>query len=137
ALGRHDDAQKMLALLADQPPGNVSPFLGAQLVRGRALLEAARDCHDDVEPALAAAIDGFCKLSYPYWLAVAETELATWLIGQGRAAEADPLIVKATSTLRSLRAEPALLRAQQLHGVGGRSITDLVQVPRPDVHDSV
>ena len=136
-LGRHDAAQRMLALLADQPRGNVSPFLGAQLVRGRALLEAARGCHEDVETGLATAIDAFRKLSYPYWLAVTQTELATWLAGQDRASEAGALTVEAIETLESLRAEPALLRAQQLHDVGGRSITDLVQVPRPDVHDSV
>jgi class 3 adenylate cyclase/tetratricopeptide (TPR) repeat protein len=137
ALGRHDDAQKMLALLTDQPPGNVSPFLGAQLVRGRALLEAARGCHEGVETGLATAIEGFRKLSYPYWVAVTQTELATWLAGHDRASEAGALTVEAIETLESLRAEPALLRAQQLHGVGGRSMTDLVQVPRPDVHDSV
>ena len=70
-------------------------------------------------------------------MAVTQTELATWLAGHDRASEAGALTVEAIETLESLRAEPALLRAHQLHGVGGRSMTDLVQVPRPDVHDSV
>ena len=113
-LGRHDDAHRVLELLASRPPGHIPPYLRAQLARGRALLNAAENNHDTVNDDLRVAIDSFEKLGYPYWLAVTQTDLAAWLIDQGRGEEAPPLLEHAIDTLTALRAAPALERAEQL-----------------------
>lgn len=114
-LGRLDAAGELLALLSEQPPGDVPPYLRAQLARGRALVNAAEGEHDNVEADMSSAIEGFRSLAFPYWLARAQTDLAAWLIDQGRAGEAAPLLGEATATLQSLGAAPALARAQELH----------------------
>ena len=115
-LGRLEDARALLALLADQPPGHVPPYLRAQLLRGRALTAAAEGDRDGVEADLGAAIDGLRSLGYPYWLARAQTDLAAWLIDQSRPGEAAPLLDEATVALESLGAAPALARAHALAG---------------------
>jgi tetratricopeptide (TPR) repeat protein len=118
-LGRHQDAHQIIAVLADQPPGHIPPYLRAQLARGRALLNAAEGHHDTVEHDLNTAIDTFETLGYRYWHAVAQTDLANWLTDQHRAAQARLLLEQATATLTTLKATPALTRAvtlqQQAH----------------------
>jgi class 3 adenylate cyclase/tetratricopeptide (TPR) repeat protein len=121
ALGRHDDAHRILKLLDNRPPGHIPPYLRAQLARGRALVNAAENNHDSVYDDLRVAIDSFTKLGYPYWLAVTETDLAAWLIDQGRNQEATPLLEHATDTLTALRATPALERAEQLAAAPART----------------
>ena len=115
-LGRLEDARALLALLADQPPGHVPPYLRAQLLRGRALTAAAEGGDGDIEADLSAAIDGMRSLGYPYWLARAQTDLAAWLIDQSRGGEAVPLLDAATAALESLGAARALARAKTLAG---------------------
>jgi hypothetical protein len=44
----------------------------------------------------------------------AQTDLAAWLIGQGRFGDAAPLLVEAGATLESLGATPALARTREL-----------------------
>ncbi|MEJ7708068.1 MAG: hypothetical protein WKF82_12855 [Nocardioidaceae bacterium] len=56
AAGRLDDAQHLLALVADAPKGHVPPYLRAQLARYTALVHAAQDQHDTVEADLRQAI---------------------------------------------------------------------------------
>lgn len=69
ALGRLDEGAALVALLAEQPPGHIPPYLAAHLARGRGLVAAVEGGHDAVETDLGAAIDGFRELGYPYWLA--------------------------------------------------------------------
>jgi ATP/maltotriose-dependent transcriptional regulator MalT len=114
ALARTEDARGLLGLLAERPAGHIPPYLDAQLARGRALLAAAEGRHDTVEGDLIAAILGFRALGYPYWLAVAQTDLGAWLIGQDQASDAAALLDEATTTLESLGAAPMLVRAQRL-----------------------
>jgi tetratricopeptide (TPR) repeat protein len=111
---RYEDAHRIIGLLADRPPGHVPPYLRAQLDRGRALLNAAEGHHETVETDLTAAIEAFANLGYPYWHAVAQTDLAAWLIDQHRYDEAIPLLEQAIATLTPLRAAPALARAESL-----------------------
>jgi class 3 adenylate cyclase/tetratricopeptide (TPR) repeat protein len=114
ALGRLDDGAALVALLAEQPPGHIPPYLAAQLARGRGLVAAARGRHDTVQADLEAAIAGLQELGYPYWIAVAQTDLANWLVGQERPSEAAALLDDATTSLTSLGAAPALARAHAL-----------------------
>jgi tetratricopeptide (TPR) repeat protein len=110
-LGRLADAQTLLALLADGPPGRIPPYLRAHLTRAQALLAAAQGHHDGVEDRLHVAVDRFEQLAYPLWLAVTRTDLAAWLIEQGRGDEAAPLLGEAIPALTALGARPALARA--------------------------
>ncbi len=116
-LGRLDAAGDLLALLSDQPPGHVPPYLRAQLARARALVAAAGGAHEHVERDLTGAIEEFRalgSLGYPYWLSRVQTDLAAWLIAQNRSADAAPLLGEATSRFESLGAAPALARARAL-----------------------
>jgi class 3 adenylate cyclase/tetratricopeptide (TPR) repeat protein len=113
-LRRLDEAQAVMEMLSTQPAGHIPPYLEAQLVRGRALTNALAGEHESVEADLRGAIEQFSTLGYPYWQAFAQTDLAEWLIGQGRASEADPLLEEAARTLHPLGARPALERIERL-----------------------
>ncbi len=113
-LGRIEDARRLVQLLAELPPGHIPPYLEAQLARARALIDAAEDRHETAEARLRDVIDQFAALGYPYWLAVTQTDLAEWLIGLGRASEADELLGEAVLVLNELGARPALERLQAL-----------------------
>jgi hypothetical protein len=86
----------------------------AELSRGRALLAAAEGRHEEVEADLGAAVETLGRLGYPYHLALAQLDLAEWLIGQSRAAEAASLLADAIATFTTLGTTPALRRAQSL-----------------------
>ena len=98
-LGRLDNARALLALLADQPPGHIPPYLRAQLARGRGLIAAAEGRHEPAESELSDAIARLRELGHPYWRAVAETDLAGWLTTQSRDEEASALLDAAIATL--------------------------------------
>jgi class 3 adenylate cyclase/tetratricopeptide (TPR) repeat protein len=119
ALGRVDEVEALLELLDDQPRGHVGPYLAAQVRRGRGLLAHARGDLSAAEGELTAAIDGFTALSYPYWRAVAQTDLAACLVAEGRGDEAGPLLREATATLEGLGAAPALERTRDLVTASG------------------
>ena len=112
--GRLDEARSVVRLLADSPPGLIPPYLQAQLARGRALLRQAEGDDEAVEGDLRDGIARFTTLQYPYWLAVTQTDLASWLLDQDRRDEAQPLLDAAIATFTELRAQPALTRAQNL-----------------------
>jgi class 3 adenylate cyclase/tetratricopeptide (TPR) repeat protein len=120
-LGRGDAAAGLLALLEEQPPGHVPPFLRAQLSRGHGLIAAAAGDRAAAEPLLLKALDAFLALDYPYWVARARIEVAECLAGQSRVAEAAELLAQAISVLEVLGAEPALARARTVLGAGERA----------------
>jgi hypothetical protein len=47
----------------------------------------------------------------PFYLAVTQLEWAEWLAGQGRAAEAEPLLAEARETFERLEATPWVERS--------------------------
>ena len=114
ALGRLDDARSLTTLLAERPPGRVPPYMRAHLALAHARLAVAEGRGDEVEPNLQTAIDGFTELGYPYDLAVAQTELVSWLTAHDRAEEAGALVAHAIETFTALRALPDLERARAL-----------------------
>jgi tetratricopeptide (TPR) repeat protein len=115
-LGRLETARGLVAMLVDQPPGRIPPYLRAQLARGRGLVAAAEGRREAVEGDLTDAIARLRALGYPYWRAIAETDLADWLTAEGRGQEAAPLLDAASATFESLGAAPALARAHSLAG---------------------
>jgi class 3 adenylate cyclase/tetratricopeptide (TPR) repeat protein len=112
--GQLSEGAELCEMFESQPVGAVPAYLRAQVVRGRALLAAARGETDGVEDDLRAAIGGFAKLGYPYWLARAQADLARWLIEHGRPAEAALLLDDAIPVFESLGAAPALAQANHL-----------------------
>ena len=118
ALERLDDAEELIALIADRPVGLVPPFLRAELSRTQALLAAARGEHGEVEAGLVAAIDALATLAYPFWLTRAKTDLAEWLTDRGRGDEAAPLYADAATTFQELGATTSLTRVRGALGPG-------------------
>jgi len=91
AAGDRGAALRLVAELGGRPPGTVPPYLHAQLARLRGLAAGA----GGGDPAtiardLAAGIEGFRALAYPYWLARAQLDLATFLAGRGDPAARPP-----------------------------------------------
>ncbi len=116
---RFDDARRLISLFSERPPGDLPPFLRAHLVRARALLDAAQDRPESVAHELSDAIQRFSALPAPYWSAVTRTDLAGWLIDQGRAPEATRLLDEAAAALQPLGAVPALTRIERLQRQAG------------------
>jgi tetratricopeptide (TPR) repeat protein len=108
-LGRTGEAADLLSLLADRPPGNVPAYLRAHLTRGDGLLAAAAGDFATAEARLRVAIERLDSLGYPYWLAVAKTDLASVLLEDRRPDDAKPLLENVTQVLTELRALPALV----------------------------
>jgi class 3 adenylate cyclase/predicted ATPase len=114
ALDRCEEALALVGMLADRPPGNVPPYLRAHLLRARALTNGALGHNEAVEADLSAAIDSFGRIGAPYWVAVSQIDLGTWLAGQGRLRDPATFLGAARDTLQRLGAAPALARAAQL-----------------------
>ena len=118
--GDVDEAQSLLAIVADAPPGHVPPYLRAQLSRYRALAAIARAVStSQIEADLRSAADALRELGYLYWLARAQADLGRWLAGEGRSAEAEPMLSEAHEVLTELGALPDLERLRQLERVAG------------------
>ncbi|MGH9294821.1 MAG: hypothetical protein ACRD0B_05770, partial [Acidimicrobiales bacterium] len=107
-----------LAELLGRPPGEVPPFLRAQLRRARALLAAARGNDEEVEEGLLAAQAVFEDLGYLYWTARAELDLSKWLATRGNAFEAARYAGKAAAAFEVLGAGPMLAQARALSEPG-------------------
>src|SRR5262249_17628685 len=111
-LGRYDEAEELLARIDSVPPGRRPPSLRAQSARFRARAAAARGDHDGVEQGFKTAAGIFREHGLTFPLAVAELEHGEWLVGQGRADEAEPLLAEALEIFERLEATPWLERAQ-------------------------
>ncbi len=107
ALGETERAAELLATLDAIPGGLMPPYLAAQAHRFRARLAGA-----DVaaEAGYAAAEAGFRQLGMVFWLAVDLLEHGEWLLGAGRAGEAEPLLDEAGEIFERLGALPWLER---------------------------
>jgi hypothetical protein len=114
ALGRLDDVDHLLSVLAERPAGHVPPYLHAQLSRIRGLLASARDDRAAAESQFGAAVEGFRSLGFPYWLATAQTDLAELLLHDKRVDEARPLLEAALTAFSRLGATPAVQRVESL-----------------------
>jgi hypothetical protein len=113
AVGELERAETLVALIEDRPRGAVPLYLRAHAARFRARLSTG----SEVEPRLKSAAATFRELGLPFWTAVAEFELAEWLVAHGRDHEAAPLLSGARETFERLEATPWLERAD-LAGAG-------------------
>jgi tetratricopeptide (TPR) repeat protein len=107
-LGEVDEAERLLAVVENAPPGLRPPYLAALALRYRARLAGdapAADRH------YAAAVTRFRALKLPFDEAVASLEYGDWLVRIGRPDEGEPLLAAARETFERLRATPWLERA--------------------------
>ncbi|MGC2190781.1 MAG: adenylate/guanylate cyclase domain-containing protein [Candidatus Dormiibacterota bacterium] len=114
SLGNQETTEELLEIVRAALPGQVSPWLRAQVSRLSARACAAAGEHETVEPGVDAAEAGFRDLGTPFDLAVALTEHAEWLVGLGRREKAEPLRTEARGIFDRLQARPWLERLNLL-----------------------
>jgi ATP/maltotriose-dependent transcriptional regulator MalT len=118
ALDRLDKAEELLALVEGLPPGQRTQFYNAHVARFRAQLAARRGESDEADRLFKGACGLFHELAMPFYLAVTRLEHAEWLDSQGRAVEAEPLLVEARQIFERLQAAPWLERVAKVSLVG-------------------
>src|SRR5262249_25405654 len=109
--GRLETVEELLHRIEAIPIGRRPPFLQAQAARFRARLGAARGERDGVERGFKTGSAVFREHGLTFFLAVTGLEHGEWLVGQGRAEEAEPLLSEAREILERLEARPYLERA--------------------------
>jgi class 3 adenylate cyclase/tetratricopeptide (TPR) repeat protein len=112
--GDPSKAEEILAVIEELRPGTRTPFLRATAARIRARLLGASGRDEGVEGSFRAAAAELRTAGMPFWLAVTLLDHAEWLAGQGRTADAEPLLAEATEIFERLRATPWIQRATRL-----------------------
>ena len=93
--------------------GDQTPFQRAQAARFGARLEIARGEADGVERGFKSAVGLYREIGTPFWLAMTLLEHSEWLVDQGRAEDAKPLLNEARDIFVRLRATPWLERVEK------------------------
>jgi len=124
-LGKLDRVEKLLAEVRAMPPGLTPPYLRAQSARFAARLAAAQDEDELVEPSFEAATRAFRELGLPFALATILLEQSEWLVGRGRAVEAEQRLEEAKAIFKRLQANPWLDRLERAAAPGEEVATPL------------
>ena len=111
-LGDLGNVRELLSRLAALQPVARTRYLRAQEARFGARLAACTTESDAVEPGFRLATETFRELGMPFWLAVTLLEHGEWLVSEGRAGEADPLLAEAREIFERLGARPWLERVE-------------------------
>jgi tetratricopeptide (TPR) repeat protein len=127
ALGNLTKAGELLAVIEQLPPGQRPPFLQAQAARLRACLAAAHGDREGVQAGFKAAAGMLRELGIPFWLAVTLLEHAEWLVKEGDAQQAGPLLIEARAIFERLGAQPWLERLA-LHPTAPQILIDMDSV---------
>ncbi len=107
SLGERERAEELVTMIDATPAGLRPPYLAAHAARFRARL-AGTD--ESAEAGFRTAAGGFREIGVVFWLAVTLLEHAEWLVSQGRADEAGPLLAEARETFERLGTTPWLER---------------------------
>ena len=105
ALGEVSQADELLSMVEQLPPGIRPPFLEAHAQRFRARMSGE-------EEGFKAAASGFREYDFPFWLAVTQLEHGEWLTAHGRTDEAGQLLSEAREIFEQLGATPWLARVE-------------------------
>ncbi len=107
------EAARLIAVLADRPPGHLPPYLLAQLSRHKLLYEIRYGGPEaaEVDAGFQAVIEAFRQLGYPFWLARTLLDAGEWLVGQDRPELAEPMLAEAQVLFGELQAAPWVERA--------------------------
>ncbi len=114
--GLLDRAEGFLRIADDAAPSEVTPQLEAERARLGAKLAAARGSMDGVGEGFARAEAILREVEMRFALASALTEHGEWLMGEGRAADAQPLLEEAGTIFEHLRATPWIERVVRARG---------------------
>src|SRR5262249_32949358 len=115
--GRLDTVEVLLQRIEAIPIGRRPPFLRGQAARYKARLAAAQGGGEGVEQGFKTAGAVFREHGLPVVVAVTELEHGEWLVGQGRAEEAEPLLSESREIFERLEATPFLERVDAaMHG---------------------
>ena len=118
-----EKAEALLAIPETRDPGELTPFLYANVARLNALLEAARGNHERVEDLFRNAASLFREFGLVFHVAVTQLEHAEWLTSQQHTDAAEPLLVEARRTFEQLQATPWLERAAKAAATRGEPET--------------
>jgi class 3 adenylate cyclase/tetratricopeptide (TPR) repeat protein len=113
ALGDTAKAEELISFVEDLPPGYVPQMIRAHCSRFRGRLAAIEGAAERAEQEFKAAAGSFRELATPFPLAVTQLEYAEWLVQEGRAEEAAPLLSEARGTFERLGATPWLERVDR------------------------
>jgi tetratricopeptide (TPR) repeat protein len=111
-LGDTAKAEELLGVVEALPPGRSSHFLHAQTDRFRARLARPSEAPARPDDLFKRAASLFNELPFPFYAAVTKLEHAEWLVGEGRAGEAEPLLAEAGDVFEQLQAAPWLARVR-------------------------
>jgi class 3 adenylate cyclase/tetratricopeptide (TPR) repeat protein len=117
-LGEFERAEKWLAVFEELPPGHSPQFLQAHASRFSARLAVRQGDSERIDDLFKGATALFRELAVPFYMAVTQLEHGEWLVGEGRAAEAEPVLAEAREIFERLEAKPWLARAARAAGVG-------------------
>jgi class 3 adenylate cyclase/predicted ATPase len=117
-LGEFERAENWLALVDELPPGHSPQFLRAHSARFRARLAARQGGSEGIDDLFKGAAGLFRELAVPFYMAVTQLEHGEWLVGEDRAAEAEPLLAEAREIFERLEATPWVERAARAASVG-------------------
>jgi predicted ATPase/class 3 adenylate cyclase len=118
ALGRLETVNELLASSEKPGPGEGSQSLDAQRRRLGARLAVRLGEADKAEAGFKRAAAAFRELAVPFWLGVTLLEHGEWLVAEGRADEAEPMLDEARRIFERLGATPYLERAHAAASVG-------------------
>jgi class 3 adenylate cyclase len=110
ALGDTAKAEELISFVEGLPRGYVPQMIQAQSSRFRARLAAIEGAKDRAEQEFKGAAGSFREMATPFPLAVTQLEFGEWLVREGRADEAAPLLSEARNTFERLEARPWLER---------------------------
>jgi hypothetical protein len=131
AAAKLDEAERILAVIAEAPRGHVATLLRALVPFMRARLNTARGVDENVEADFRQAAEALRSFGAPFYLARTLVDHAEWLDGRGRVAEAMPIAAEARDLLAGLKATPWLERAQRLAGDSAPPTADLAALSLP------
>ena len=114
-LGKREQANELLTMVEQLPPGLRPPFLEAHTHRFRARM-------DSNEAGFKTAAGSFREYGFPFWLAVTQLEHGEWLVAQGRTEEAESHLTEAREIFERLEARPWLERLDAVAPEGCRGV---------------
>ena len=114
-LGKREQANELLTMVEQLPPGLRPPFLEAHTHRFRARM-------DSDEAGFKTAAGSFREYGFPFWLAVTQLEHGEWLVAQGRTEEAESHLTEAREIFERLEARPWLERLDAVAPEGCRGV---------------
>jgi len=110
ALNRDDKVEELVALVRGRYRPGRQPSIDAHIILLEAWLAMRRGEAVETAANFKRALDAFAELTRPFWVAVTQLRFAEWLHDQGRANEADDMLVQARSAFARLGAKPWIER---------------------------